>query len=224
MDKKVAIEKIKKCLALSKSNEPNEAAAALRQASALMRKYGVSEVDLTLSDVKESASTAGRATATPPAWMAGLANIVAAAFGVSVFYSVSFLAPSQFVFVGVDPAHKIADYTFAVMRRQCTAARSNYYKSTRGKRVNRVRRSDAYATGWVMSVQKQIQEFAQPVPNMVGQYLQINYPKTETINRKNKLKPSDNRDISSGYLDGNKVQLHHGMNGQNQQRIETSRA
>ena len=50
-DRNRAIEKIKKCLRLSASDEPNEAAAALRQAQKLMRAFAVTEQDIELSDI-----------------------------------------------------------------------------------------------------------------------------------------------------------------------------
>ena len=40
------IGKIKKCLSLSQSDNPHEAASALRQAQALMRKHGLDEVTM----------------------------------------------------------------------------------------------------------------------------------------------------------------------------------
>ena len=45
MDKDDILRKIEKCLALAKSSEPAEAAAALRQAQALMREHGVSQLE-----------------------------------------------------------------------------------------------------------------------------------------------------------------------------------
>lgn len=53
MDKNTAIDKIKKCLALSKSDNPHEAAAALRQAQKLMALYKVDALDVSLADVTE---------------------------------------------------------------------------------------------------------------------------------------------------------------------------
>ena len=46
--------KIKKCLALSASSNPHEAAAALRQAHALMNKHGVSAHEVTMADIGEA--------------------------------------------------------------------------------------------------------------------------------------------------------------------------
>ena len=45
MNKKDVIEKIKKCLALSKSANQHEAATALRQAQSLMEKYNIDADD-----------------------------------------------------------------------------------------------------------------------------------------------------------------------------------
>ena len=45
------IDKVKKCIALSKSDNPHEAAAALRQAQALMRKHGIDEAGIAASEI-----------------------------------------------------------------------------------------------------------------------------------------------------------------------------
>ena len=51
MNKKTVIEKIKKCLALSKSANQHEAAAALRQAMAFMEKYKISNMKSEINQV-----------------------------------------------------------------------------------------------------------------------------------------------------------------------------
>ena len=80
------LRKIKRCLALARSNNPNEAATALRQAQALMAKYGVTHEDVAISDVESSIAQACSGK-TPPTYIAMLANMVAGAFGVEVIYS-----------------------------------------------------------------------------------------------------------------------------------------
>lgn len=52
-DMQTIIDKISKCLALSKSANEHEAAIALRQAQALMQKYKISEKQILISDIKE---------------------------------------------------------------------------------------------------------------------------------------------------------------------------
>ena len=53
MNKKTVIEQIKKCLALSKSANQHEAAAALRQAMAFMQKYKIDANDPELLGIAE---------------------------------------------------------------------------------------------------------------------------------------------------------------------------
>ena len=53
MDKQKVLEKIKKCLALGESANEHEAAQAIRQAQILMKKYGISEMEVELSAVTE---------------------------------------------------------------------------------------------------------------------------------------------------------------------------
>ena len=76
------IDKVKKCIALSKSDNPHEAAAALRQAQALMRKHGIDEAgiaaaEIGATDVEHKSSNAVR----PPAWETMLMMLVGTAFG-----------------------------------------------------------------------------------------------------------------------------------------------
>ena len=76
MNKKTVIEKIKKCLALNKSANQHEAAAALRQAMALMEKYEIDTNDPDLLGITE-VSILGSGTAKPTVFEAVLANSIA---------------------------------------------------------------------------------------------------------------------------------------------------
>ena len=60
------IGKIKKCLSLSQSDNPHEAASALRQAQALMRKHGLDEVAMANAEVGEAFVDATSTNATRP--------------------------------------------------------------------------------------------------------------------------------------------------------------
>ena len=50
------LEKLKKLLALAKSDNPHEAALALQRAQKLMQAYNITQADLALSDIDESVS------------------------------------------------------------------------------------------------------------------------------------------------------------------------
>ncbi|EFC87015.1 hypothetical protein NEIMUCOT_06561 [Neisseria mucosa ATCC 25996] len=80
MDKQAVLEKIKKCLALSKSANEHEAAQAMKQAQVLMKKYEVDAVDVVLSEVSERG--VGRKMAVKLAeWQWSFANMISEVFG-----------------------------------------------------------------------------------------------------------------------------------------------
>ena len=71
------LSKIKKCLALSTSDNPNEAATALRQAHALMAAHGVSTEQITMADIGEaSAKSRTMARSKPAHWEGALRALV----------------------------------------------------------------------------------------------------------------------------------------------------
>ena len=82
MDKKTALAKIKKCLALAKSANEHEAAQALKQAQALMREFEVTEQDVEWSQVNEASQPYNSRCVM---WQVGLVNMCAKAFGCSQF-------------------------------------------------------------------------------------------------------------------------------------------
>jgi hypothetical protein len=207
------IQRIRKCLALSGSSEPNEAAAALRQAQKLMEKFGISEDQVQVSEVKESACTAGRSVQTPPAWLTEIARLVSAAFCVKHFYGITLTGSCKFVFVGVGPAAEVASYTFTVLRRKCTSARDLYYRRQRGRRASRVRRADAYAWGWAVAVGAKVREFAQTTPKIIGQYLQIHHPGLVNYKPVARHEGVDGMHRMAGWIAGQDVDLHHGVAG-----------
>ena len=70
------LEKLKKLLALAKSDNPHEAALALQRAQKLMQAYNITQADLALSDIDESVSNYWAAgSVNPPRYMLGLLDI-----------------------------------------------------------------------------------------------------------------------------------------------------
>lgn len=86
MTRNDALKRIRKRLALATSNEPNEAAAALRQAQALMDKFDTTDAEASLSDITE-ASCRSSGKKTIPLWEAALAKAVGESFGCRVLHS-----------------------------------------------------------------------------------------------------------------------------------------
>lgn len=133
------IRKIKRCLALSKSSNENEAATAMRQAQALMREYRLTELDVRLSDVDEVQSEKSRANRRPT-WDRHLSGIVARVFGCRPLSYKHWCESSgrmveRALFVGVMPAPQIAMYAYETLLTKLTQARRDYVASVRsGKR------------------------------------------------------------------------------------------
>lgn len=156
MDKKKALDRIRKCMRLSRSSNPHEASAALRQAQALMREYAVSEADLLASEASE-ARARSRAAKTPVNWEVALANMVAECFGCEVIFCEG-ARTGEFAFIGAGAHAEIAGYAFAVLLRQCAKARAEYVKKhlARCRPVSRTRRADEFCHFWLVAVQRKV--------------------------------------------------------------------
>ena len=159
MNKEKALDKIKKCLALSRSANEHEAAQALKHAQALMAQYGVNESDVALSDVGECERKAPK---TVPKWHWRLVHLCGRSFGCERWYSTSFTGGS-FVFCGIGGRPELAAYAYEVLLRQLKAARRQYIKTAlHGVRTNRIKtaRADKFCEGWVSRVRGTVQDFA----------------------------------------------------------------
>lgn len=97
---KKIIDKIYKCLRLSESGNPHEAALALRQASSMMKKHDISGAQVMAAEVTESATQAGERY-NPPFWALALANLVAEAFQCRNLISRQYGKSPEFRFIGL---------------------------------------------------------------------------------------------------------------------------
>jgi hypothetical protein len=155
MDRETALRKIQKCLNLSKSSEPHEAARAMEQAQKLMEQFNVEHPELLAVGVLEGAGTS-RAKKTPPSYEVRLARVVADSFGCDMLFTPgSTLAriSGSYRFIGVGTAAEVAGYTFDVLARKLTAARAEYTKTKLGRyKKNKIAAADEFCGGWVRAV------------------------------------------------------------------------
>jgi len=160
------IRKIKRCLALSKSSNENEAATAMRQAQALMREYRLTELDVRLSDVDEVQSDKSRANRRPT-WDRHLSGIVARVFGCRPlsyrhWCDASGRMVERALFIGVTPAPQIAIYAYEALLAKLTQARREYVTQVRtGKRRSAYSpetAGDHFAIAWVSVVHGKLHE------------------------------------------------------------------
>lgn len=177
------LQKIKKCLALSGSDNPHEAAAAMRQAKALMDKHNVAQSHITMSEIGEAVTKSETMSRDKPAqWETRLAGMVGRAFGCQFLvtknvHQFRYENDGGYIFVGIKHQTEIASYTASVLIRKCKVARANYVKeynrqSLNGRRRGASRAGDMFAAGWVMSIAKQVHAFANPpeVEQAINEY------------------------------------------------------
>lgn len=221
MDNRI-LEKIKKCLALAKSDNANEAATALRQAQALMHRHGVNSETLALSEISACDVAAG-AGKTPPRWIAMLMNFIGLAFGVEAIYKATrnrYLGPYKGTveFIGFDSAPQIAQYAYEVLLRQLKRGRENFL-DTQNKRLKRetlIRRGDLYAEGWIEAVYNKInpRKMHPEKEALIKKWKAEQHPNLQqgnVLERTSKAKHHDQQSYGQGFSDGKKVEFNQGV-------------
>lgn len=162
------LNKIKKCLALSTSSEPHEAASALRQAQKLMELHGVSVEAIKMSDISEQKIKSKTSVSKPKHWENKLLKTVGRAFGCDLYWSSSSSYArgkdvfGSYTYVGIKQQVELATYTAEVMQRKLMKAKAEYVGSL-GDHLTRqvkIQRSDGFCLGWVASVAETIHTFA----------------------------------------------------------------
>ena len=218
MTRAEALRRIRACLRLSASPEPHEAAAALRQAQALMREHGISAAEAAVADVQTATRPAGRSER-PAAWLALLFKMVGEVMGATPVYSPTRTArgwTARVRFVGVGPRAEIAAYAYTVCARQLAAGRAKVLRRTRRlKRATRIRRADLWCHAWVTGVRRHVQALALPSRerDLVALWMQGRDLSTSTGRRAEPRYPGDIVAIADGIAAGDRVRLHHGVEG-----------
>ncbi len=221
MNKDKALDKIKKLLRLSKSNNPNEAAAAMRQAQAMMREHGIDHADIDASIAKESRAKSG-SMKRPVSWEVSLVNMVADCFSCCVILRTGFTTRGEYAFIGVDAKPEIAVYAFEVLRRQCRRGRAEYISTAlrRCGPASKTRRADEFCLGWVVAARRHVIPLvpSEQERQAIVAYTAKHYPEvrdTQGVRRKGKA-----RDFEFGYEDGANARLDRGMPGVTTSQLE----
>lgn len=166
------IDKICKCFRLAESSNPNEAAAALRQAVGLMQKYDISDeqiesYELSLSQMNET-SVKSCSSSKPAYWIIALSNLVAESFDCRVYISRRFQAKPDFIFIGADQRPEIASYLYTILYRSLGRARVQFMKDITIDHTieagaeavkERRRRANIFAQAWLFRVSAKVKIF-----------------------------------------------------------------
>ncbi|MDX1823563.1 MAG: DUF2786 domain-containing protein [Thiohalomonadales bacterium] len=210
MEHRKIIDKICKCLRLSESGNPHEAAMALRQANRLMQKYRISEELVRKAIVEESVVDIGQ-TYTPPFWVLALANLVADTFECRVFVARHYGRRPEYRFLGLDLTPELATYTFEVLLRQLAQAREDFIAGLGlADAAESERRGDVFAQAWLFRVARTVDNFASNSEVLAAVDAHIQAEHGETVDLTQEPVAPENRDyedILSGMRAANEVSL-----------------
>ncbi|UCE89646.1 MAG: DUF2786 domain-containing protein [Pseudomonadota bacterium] len=160
MERKKIIDKIYKCLRLAESVNPNEAAAAMRQAQRLMRKHGITRQQMLAGQVSEAAAQAGDCPA-PPFWLLALGELVADAYNCRAYVRRGETPQTAFHFIGLAATPQSAVYTFSVLQRSLVRDRSKFVEVLEGTdKAECERQGDIFAQAWLFRIARSVSRFA----------------------------------------------------------------
>lgn len=224
MDRQNILRKVKACLCLAASSNPNEAAAALRQAQAMMRAHGISHAEA--MDVEEAEVNTRARGAEPASSVVTLAALSADGFGASMIVcrKKSWSTGSTVIrFYGCDGSAEIAAFAFTVLRRQMDADRLKHIARVR-KRGNREARGEVFALAWVSAVAHLFPdaELADAKRLAIDDVMRLRYPNAGTSSGRDLTTRGKTRDDDAwaGHEAGKAAKLHRGVSGASQRALE----
>lgn len=156
------LSRLKKCLALSASPEPHEAAAALRQAQKIMSELGITEADLIGLEIHETVVKTregfGRCKT-----MMHLTNMLEEIFGVECIFERNPGSADRLNvrYIGARDRVLMAEYSHRVVWRAMQASWEKFlaerpeYKGDSGKR-------QSFHMGWLAQVRSKVEAVAIP--------------------------------------------------------------
>jgi hypothetical protein len=159
------LSKIQKCLALSKSCNEHEAAAALRQAQKMMTAHDVSERELGIMGYAcEKVQVPIQATKVIPLPLSSLVNLISGVFGVRAVLSremrvsdVSFVVE----YYGPEGRVVLAGYAHTVVYRAMDKAWKTYLAENR-EMTGRQGARAGFCVGWLNAVRRNVEAFVTP--------------------------------------------------------------
>lgn len=225
-EKKRIIDKVHKCLRLSKSSEPHEAAAALRQAQKFMAAYGITEEDLdgTSYGHDERRFPANKTKGVPP-YISALVNLIADAFGVRPILGTHFTgkcATWRVRYFG--PTHRVqmAAYAHDVIHRACLAAWETYatqhpHLKLRGQAGHKA----GFRLGWLASVREKVQAIGFTDDEKLGtdRAMQRVYGRTEMATLGGTKSRLGVNAYGAGTAAGASFDIHRPMGGAQQRKL-----
>lgn len=219
MDKDQALEKIKKCLNLSKSSNPNESAIALKQMRKIMQEYNIGMGEVQESIIRQANSYIGGRLVL---WKQKLAKIVAEAFDCCFCWGGD---DKSIKFFGIESNAEIALYAYETLVSQLDRDRKKYMKENHKdqSRANRNKISNTYCFGWLKKIQSAVEnivpkkEEKELIEKYMDKKIDIEYSKGSVFTIVGGDIGSDA--MENGKKDGSKANLFHATYGKEQELI-----
>ncbi|MDD3266547.1 MAG: DUF2786 domain-containing protein [Burkholderiales bacterium] len=225
MNKQKILDKIKKCFALSKSANANEAAIALKQAYALAKQYGIEYPEL-INEISNSDLIKVCRTTDRIDWK--LIGLIKHTFNVS---AVTSGLNKEVRFFGSNNDIVIAGYIFEVLSRLLKKSRTEFLKNhtnNRMKRDTKTRRAELFSMAWIKAIEEEVLKF-KPTSSLssvehssaVAEYQKSFYEGIELTaarinSKKHSYKDADYSAYYKGQEEGSKVTINNGINGNSQ--------
>lgn len=227
-----AIRKIQACLRLAASSNATEAATALRQARALMDKYGLSEADAAASEIGSTEAPTGYRGGMVPRSLVVLANLVADGYRCGLVIERrtrlavrdGFLRPLRETvihFHGAGADSQVASYAFAVLCRQLQRDKAAHTRRIR-KRANKERRGEEFALGFVIALRNLFPRAELPEGRQAALDAAMSHKHGEletTGGKEIKKGRASQSDRWAGYAAGSRAQLNQGL-AEGQRKLE----
>lgn len=167
------IDKIKKLLALSKSDNPNEAALALQKAQALMQEHNITMGRISLSDITGAFIPSQFSISRLKPFESDLVINIAKLFQCEVLWMGAQSRKQggnpagKYHLIGPKSQIEIAEYTCVVFMRKLKKAREAHKKEIQAMRpfffptkAELIARLDSFCLGWSYEVLSKVAQFA----------------------------------------------------------------
>jgi hypothetical protein len=227
MNHEAAIRKVLACLHMAESSNPHEAACALRQARAMMEKYGLNNDAILAAQIHVVEAKTRHAGAVPPQSICALANLIADGFRCHIIIhrvqAFDGRGKTSIVFHGAGADARIAAYAFDVLRRQMASDRLKHIRRVR-KRANRERRGEEFALGWINGIYHLFPKAELPdgreralLASMKAHHGDCDTVSARDLTTRGRANDSDQ---FAGYNAGRIAKLHAGLDGEQQRQLK----
>lgn len=220
-DRNKILRKIQKCLNLSKSSNPNEAAQALKQAKLLMEKHNIlpNDVDIVAGNKIDAYNAQSL-----PDYLNTLLKVIQRTFNTLPIFQKLYNGANhqlKIIFYGNQADIIISEYAWIYLSRLLTNARNEFIKEKlkRCLKSNKTKRANEFACGWVLGIASSLKQLkiTHDDDKYYSKLMDIKAV-IESTNKLEKLKQRKsqtdlkiNKEVLNGFNSGKNVKINKGI-------------